>query len=269
MTLEVDSIELSFAGLRVLRGVSFTAEAGQLLAVVGPNGAGKTSLLHCISGIYRPQAGEVRFDGQRLDGLAPHRIAGRGVARTFQNLGLFQKLTVLENLMLGRHHLYRTRFYHDLFWTGPGRREEIRHRKHVEEVIEFMHLECHRKQPVGALPHGVQKRVELARALCMEPRLLLLDEPAAGLSQEETELMARYLLDVREELEVTLVLFEHNLRSFMDLADHVVVLDFGRKIAEGSPEEMSREERVAQTHLGQGPAPSSRPIGPEQAETAE
>ena len=248
--LKVDQIELSFSGVRALQGISVEAAKGELLAVIGPNGAGKTSFFNCISGVYRPQKGRITFEGRELIGVPPHEIAGWGVARMFQNLGLFDNLTVLENLLVGRHHLYRTNFIQDLFWSKRSQREEILHRRRAEEVIDFMHLERYRKLPVMILPYGVRKRVELARALCMEPKLLLLDEPAAGLNQEETELMARYLLDIKEELGVTQILIDHDLRFVMDLADKVAVFDFGKKIAEGDPENISNNPLVVEAYLG-------------------
>lgn len=252
--LTVANVSLSFAGVRAIDDVSLAVPKGQLLAVIGPNGAGKTSLFNCISAVYRPQQGSIRFEDHELVGEKPYRAASLGIARMFQNLGLFSNLSVLENLLVGRHHLYRTHFWDDLLFAGRARSEEIRHRKRAEEIIDFMHLERHRRTPVGILPYGLRKRVELARALCMEPKLLLLDEPAAGLNQEETELMARYLLDIKHELGVTQLLIDHDLRFVMDLADSVVVLDFGKKIAEGSPAEVSKSAAVTEAYLG-GAAP--------------
>ncbi len=248
--LDVDSLHLSFGAVRALDGVSLAVPHGSLFAVIGPNGAGKTSLFNCVSGVYRPASGRIRLAGADITRVRPHRIAGLGVARTFQNLALFPQLTALENLLLGRHHLYRSRWWHDVLWTRRTRREEARHRARTEEIIEFLHLERYRDTPVGILPYGVLKRIELGRALAMEPRLLLLDEPTAGLNREETEDMARYLLDVREDLRITQVLIEHDLRFVLDLADRIAVLDFGRKIAEGTPAEIARDPRVAEAYVG-------------------
>ena len=248
--LRIEGVSLAFAGVRALDGVSLDVARGSLVAVIGPNGAGKTSLFNCVSGVYRPQSGAILLDGHDITRVAPHRIAARGVARMFQNLALFETLTVLENLLLGRHHLYRTRWWHDIAWWGRTFREEVVHRAKVEEVIDFLHLERYRKSPVGSLPYGVLKRVELGRALCMEPSLLLLDEPTAGLNQEETEDMARHVLDIKEELGVTQVLIEHDLRFVMDLADRVAVLDFGQRIAEGTPAAVRAHPAVVQAYVG-------------------
>lgn len=248
--LEVHGLSLSFAGVHALEDVSLALEEGQILGIIGPNGAGKTSLFNCISGVYRPQEGRLRLAGRDISRLPPQRIAALGVARMFQNLALFDQLTVLENVMLGCHHLYRSSWWQDLLWTRGARREEVRHRRMAEEVIELLHLERYRNMPAGILPYGILKRVELGRALCMDPRVLLLDEPGAGLNHEETEDMARYLLDVREERKVSQVLIEHELGFVLDLADRVAVLDFGRKIVEGSPDEIRNDPRVASAYVG-------------------
>jgi len=248
--LEVNGVELAFGAVRALDGVSLSVPRGSLFAVIGPNGAGKSSLFNCISGLYRPRPGMIRLAGRAITGLKPHRVAELGVARTFQNLAVFPQLTALENVMLGRHHLHGARWWHDLLGLRRSRREEVKHRDRVEHLLDFLHLERYRDTPAGILPYGILKRIELGRALAMEPELLLLDEPAAGLNREETEDMARYLLDIKEELGITQVLIEHELRFVMDLADQVAVLDFGRKIAEGTPDQIAGDEAVIEAYLG-------------------
>jgi branched-chain amino acid transport system ATP-binding protein len=248
--LDVDAITLRFAGVTALEEVSLSVGEGGLIAVIGPNGAGKTSLFNCISGLYRPQEGSIRFQGEDLLAASTTDRARIGIARMFQNLALYDHLTVLANLMIGRHHLYRSRWWHDVFWTGSARAEEIRHREAVEQLIDFLDLERYRNQYAGVLPYGVLKRVELGRALAMEPKLLLLDEPAAGLNQEETEDMARYILDIKEDLGVTQILIEHDLHLVLDLADAVTVLDFGREIATGTPDEVRVHPEVVRAYVG-------------------
>ncbi|MCB9745499.1 MAG: ABC transporter ATP-binding protein [Alphaproteobacteria bacterium] len=248
--LHVQGLRLSFSGVVALDGVSLDVGEGQLVAVIGPNGAGKTSLFNCISGVYQPQEGSLTLGGVDLRPHRPHERAAMGVARMFQNLALYEHLTVLENLLIGRHHLFRTAWWQELLFTRAARDEEVAHRKRVEEIIDFLDLERYRKLPTGILPYGVLKRVELGRALCMEPKLLLLDEPAAGLNQEETEDMARYILDIKEELRITQLLIEHDLHLVMDLADEVVVLDFGRRIAGGPPEQVRQDPAVLEAYVG-------------------
>ncbi|MBW1879738.1 MAG: ABC transporter ATP-binding protein [Deltaproteobacteria bacterium] len=248
--LVAEDLTLAFAGVKALDGISLAVPQGLLFAIIGPNGAGKTSFFNCISGLYRPQGGTLQFDDQTLLGMRPHRRALLGIARMFQNLALYEHLSVMENMLIGRHHLYSTRWWQDVLWTRRAQREEVRHRWRVEEIIDFLDLERYRDLPCGILPFGVLKRVELGRALCMDPRLLLLDEPAAGLNQEETEDMGRYILDIREELGVTQILIEHDLHLVLDLADHVAVLDFGRKIAEGTPDEIATHPAVVEAYVG-------------------
>ena len=251
MLLEVEGMTLAFSGLVALNDVSFEVGEGELLAIIGPNGAGKTSIFNCLNGVYRPQAGRMRFLGHDLSKLRPHEIARLGIARVFQSIELFPLMTVADNLMLGRHHLMRAGLIAGAFWIGPARNEEVRHRRRVEEVIDFLEMEAIREHPVGALPYGLQKRVQLGRALAMEPKLLLLDEPVAGMNLEEAEDIARFILDVQEELGVTQIIVDHDMAVVLDIADRVFVLDFGRKIAEGTPEEIRRHPDVARAYLGE------------------
>ncbi|HSR44199.1 MAG TPA: ABC transporter ATP-binding protein [Acidimicrobiia bacterium] len=255
LQLEAQGVSLSFGGVQALRDVDLNVRQGSIHAVIGPNGAGKTSLLNCISGLYRPQEGEIRLhDGVELRNLIsvrPSTIAGWGVARTFQNIELFRHMTVLENLMLGRHVHMKNRLLPALWYYGSARRQEIAHREVVEEVIDLMEIQAFRKQPVGALAYGIQKRVEMGRALCMQPSLLLLDEPMAGMNAEEKEDMARFVLDVNQLAGVTVVLIEHDMGVVMDVSDMVSVLDFGELVTSGSPEVVSADRRVIEAYLGE------------------
>ena len=249
--LVFDDVSLSFAGVKALDGISFEVGARDLFAIIGPNGAGKTSTFNVMSGIYRPHKGRVMFLGEPILGKKPHEIAALGMSRTFQNIELFSNLTVIDNLMLGRHHLVRYGVLSALLYVGRARREETRHRAVVEDIIDFLEIEQYRKLPVGLLPYGIQKRVELGRALALGPKLLLLDEPVAGMNVEETEDMARFILDIRDELDIPLVLVEHDMGLVMDLADKVLVLDFGRQIACDVPEAVQANPDVIRAYLGE------------------
>ncbi len=254
--LEIAGVTLRFGGVRALDDVSFRVAQGDIHAIIGPNGAGKTSLLNCISGLYRPQAGTItlHLDGKttkELNRLKPSTIARFGVARTFQNIELFRHMTVLENLMLGRHVHMKHSLTRSFLWFGPAQRQEIRERELVEEVIDLLEIQAVRTKTVGALAYGFQKRVELGRALCLQPSLLLLDEPMAGMNAEEKEDMARFILDVNELAGVTTVLIEHDMGVIMDISDRVSVLDFGRCIANGTPEDVGADQAVRDAYLGQ------------------
>jgi len=249
--LEVSDVHLSFAGVKAIQGVSFEVGAHEMFAIIGPNGAGKTSIFNVLSGVYRPQRGRVTFHGADLIGRRPYRIAELGMARTFQNVELFANLTVLENLLLGRHHHLRYGALSASLGLRRARRAEVAARTRVEEIVDFLELEAWRRHPVGLVPFGVQKRVELGRALAMEPRLLLLDEPVAGMNLEETEDMARFILDIREELDIPMILVEHDMGLVMDLADRVLVMDFGQPVAVGPPAEIQHHPDVIRAYLGE------------------
>ncbi|MFI6825854.1 ABC transporter ATP-binding protein [Kribbella sp. NPDC050241] len=249
--LTFEDVVLGFDGVTALNGVTFQVDPGELFAVIGPNGAGKTSIFNVLSGVYRPQRGTVRFGDDDLIGRRPHAIARLGIARTFQNIELFSNLTVLDNLMLGRHLHHPYGVLAAFGWIGKARRNELANRRAVEEIVDFLELAQWRRLPVGLLPYGVQKRVELGRALASEPKLLLLDEPVAGMNLEETEDMARFILDIRDELGLPMVMVEHDMGLVMDLADRIMVIDFGRPIRTGTPKEVATDPDVVRAYLGE------------------
>jgi branched-chain amino acid transport system ATP-binding protein len=251
VVLDIDDLHLAFAGIKAIDGVSLTVRNGEIFAIIGPNGAGKTSIFNCISGVYHPQEGSIHFLGADILGKKPSAIANMGVARTFQNIELFPQMTVLDNLMLGRHRHLRYGTVAGMVRVGRAARQEAENREVVEAIIEFLDIQAHRKSYVLMLPYGIQKRVELGRALAMAPRVLLLDEPAAGMNLEETEDMARFITDIRRELGIAVVLVDHDMRMVMDLADRVLVIDFGRPITTGTPAQIQANQDVINAYLGQ------------------
>ncbi|WP_425485402.1 ABC transporter ATP-binding protein [Azospirillum oleiclasticum] len=249
---EARGVSLRFGGVQALTDVSFSIRKGELFSIIGPNGAGKTSMVNCISGRYRPTTGKVFFNGRDITGMTPNHRASLGIGRTFQNLALFGHMTVLDNIMVGRHHLLKNNFLTgSLYWLTGARKEELAHRREVEEIIDFLEIQHVRKAVAGTLSYGLRKRVELARAVALKPDLILLDEPMAGMNLEEKEDMARYIVDLNEEWGMTVVMIEHDMGVVMDISHRVMVLEFGKKIAEGTPEEVLADPRVKRAYLGE------------------
>jgi len=248
--LDLKNISLSFGGVKALTDISFNVKQHEIRAIIGPNGAGKSSMLNVINGVYRPQQGEIIYRGEHRRGMDCYAAAKSGIARTFQNIALFKGMTVLDNIMTGRNLKMKSNFLLQALYWGPARREEIEHRKKAEEIIDFLEIQAIRKTPVGRLPYGLQKRVELGRALAAEPEILLLDEPMAGMNVEEKQDMCRFILDVNDQLGTTIVLIEHDMGVVMDISDRVVVLDYGKKIGDGTPDEVRSNQDVINAYLG-------------------
>ena len=248
--LDVRNISLSFGGVQALTDISFDVREHEVRAIIGPNGAGKSSMLNCINGVYTPQQGTISFKGQTFSHMDSHQVASMGIARTFQNLALFKGMSVIDNLMTGRNLRIRSNLLLQALRIGPAEREEIRHREFVEHIIDFLEIQAYRKTAVGQLPYGLQKRVDLGRALAMEPQVLLLDEPMAGMNLEEKQDMSRFVLDINDEFGTTVVLIEHDMGVVMDISDRVVVLDYGKKIGDGTPEEVRNNPAVISAYLG-------------------
>ena len=248
--LDVKNISLSFGGVKALTDISFNVKEHEIRAIIGPNGAGKSSMLNCINGVYRPQIGSITFKGQTFSHMDSHQVASMGIGRTFQNLALFKGMSVLDNIMSGRNLKIKSGIFAQALRLGPAEREEITHREQVERIIDFLEIQAYRKTPVGQLPYGLQKRVDLGRALAMEPKVLLLDEPMAGMNVEEKQDMCRFVLDVNDEFGTTVVLIEHDMGVVMDISDRVVVLDYGKKIGDGTPDVVRNNEDVISAYLG-------------------
>jgi len=248
--LDVKNISLRFGGVKALTDISFNVKEHEVRAIIGPNGAGKSSMLNCINGVYAPQEGSITFRGETFGHMDSHQVATMGIARTFQNLALFKGMSVLDNIMTGRNLRMKSNLFMQALRIGPAEQEEMMHREKVERIIDFLEIQAHRKTPVGQLPYGLQKRVDLGRALALEPQVLLLDEPMAGMNVEEKQDMCRFILDVNEEFGTTIVLIEHDMGVVMDISDRVVVLDYGKKIGDGTPDEVRNNEEVISAYLG-------------------